>query len=60
MLTANEGAYIRGRAVHAADAFRYLSVGWRVIPEKQIERPKPLFPLPGGGVIAPPLPSVRR
>ena len=47
-------------ASHGADAFRYLSVGWRVIPEKKVERPKPLFPLPGGGVIAPPLPSVRR
>jgi hypothetical protein len=45
---------------HLADAFRYLSMAWRNIPEPKPEPAKPEYAHEDGYVRAPPLPSVRR
>jgi phage terminase large subunit len=45
---------------HLADAFRYLSMAWRAIPEAPPPPPKPEYAHEDGYVRAPALPSVRR
>lgn len=45
---------------HLADAYRYLSMAWRAIPEPKPEPAKPEYAHEDGYVRAPPLPSVRR
>lgn len=45
---------------HLADAFRYLSMAWRTAPEPRPEKPKPIYQMEDGYVLAPALPSVRR
>ena len=46
---------------HLADAFRYLSMAWRSIPEPKEEKPKPVFAtIDDGYVVAPALPSTRK
>lgn len=48
-------------ASHLADAFRYLSMAWRSIPEPREEKPAPVFStVQDGFVVAPALPKVRR
>lgn len=48
-------------ASHLADAFRYLSMAWRNIPEPKQEKPKPVFAtIDDGYAIAPALPGQRR
>lgn len=46
---------------HLSDAFRYLSMAWRAIPEVAEEKPKPVFStVEDGYVVAPTLPKIRR
>lgn len=45
---------------HLADAFRYLSMAWRTAPEPRPEKPRPVYQMEDGYVLAPALPSVRR
>ncbi len=46
---------------HLADAFRYLSMAWRSIPEPKEEKPKPVFAtIDDGYVVAPALPKARK
>lgn len=48
-------------ASHLADAFRYLSMAWRAIPEPKDEKPRPVFAtVEDGFVVAPALPKIRR
>lgn len=48
-------------ASHLSDAFRYLSMAWRNIPEPKQEKPKPVFAtIDDGYAIAPALPGQRR
>lgn len=47
-------------ASHLSDAFRYLSMAWRNIPEPKPEPAKPIYAVEDGYALAPPLPSVRR
>lgn len=45
---------------HLADAFRYLSMAWRAIPEPARPAPKPVYAIEDGYALAPPLPRTRR
>lgn len=45
---------------HLADAFRYLSMAWRAIPDPKPEPAKPIYAMEDGYALAPPLPNVRR
>lgn len=45
---------------HLSDAFRYLSMAWRAIPEPKPEPAKPIYAIEDGYALAPPLPNVRR
>ena len=44
---------------HLADAFRYLAMAWRAIPEPKPEPAKPIYRMEDGMVLAPPLPMTR-
>jgi len=45
---------------HLSDAFRYLALAWRELPAAPAEKPKPVYAMEDGRVLAPPLPGQRR
>jgi len=47
-------------ASHLADAFRYLALAWREIPQAKPSAPKPIYAVEDGYALAPPLPGQKR
>lgn len=45
---------------HLSDAFRYLAMAWQQAPEPKPEKPKPIYAVEDGYVLAPALPGQRR
>lgn len=45
---------------HLSDAFRYLAMAWQEAPAPKAEKPKPIYAVEDGYVLAPALPGERR